>query len=328
MAHITLLIYENCSMSGVAGVIDAFDIANRWNRLVDTDSKNSDPLFTWDIVSLDGKAVSNGNKIVLNPSSSIHKIKTTDFILIPGFLPPFDFRGRLPEEIINWIKKWHKKNVLIGSTCTGTFFLAETGLLNNRSATTNWYFAKYFKESYPEVKLKPERMITEDSGLICTGATTSFLNLCIYLIEKFGSSRLAAYCSKSLLLDPSKHSQSPYMVFDFQKDHSDETVLKAQVIMEENFTQPISVEGLASDLGISLRHFIRRFKKATGDSPLLYLQRVRIEKKKKKLETTIEPVDEVTRLVGYEDSNSFRKLFKKHTGLSPKEYRVRFKRAG
>lgn len=326
MTHITLLAYENCSMSGITGVVDSFDIANKWNIAIDSTNKEKPPLFTWDIVSLDGKPVDSGNKIIINPTGSIHDIKSTDFVLIPGFLGPFNFRGKLPEEIIEWIKKWHKKEILVGSTCTGTFFLAETGLLDNKTATTNWLFANLFKKSYPRVNLKPEKMLTVDSGIICTGATTSFFNLCIYLIEKFGSAKLASYSSKSLLMDPARYSQAPYTIFQFQKDHSDQTILEAQTILEKNYRNQVSIDALASDLGISIRHFIRRFKKATGDSPLLYLQRIRIEDAKNKLETTVHSIDEITRMVGYEDVNSFRKLFKKHTALSPKEYRIKFAR--
>jgi transcriptional regulator GlxA family with amidase domain len=215
---------------------------------------------------------------------------------------------------------------MIGTTCTGAFFLAETGLLDGRVATTNWSFASYFQKLYPDVNLKPERILTEDNGIICSGATTSFLDLCLYIIEKFSSSKLANRCAKSLLIEPNRRSQSPYFIFDYQKNHGDEKVLVAQSYMEEKFTETISVEALASDLGISPRHFKRRFKSATGDSPLSYLQRIRIEAAKLQLETTRESIDEITWQVGYEDSNSFRKLFKKFTGLSPREYRDRFSR--
>ena len=169
-------------------------------------------------------------------------------------------------------------------------------------------------------------MLTEDNGILCTGASTAYLNLCLYLIERFGSAALADRCAKSLLIERHRTRQSPYFVFDFQKNHSDRKILKAQTLMEKKFTGSVSLEALASDLGISSRHFKRRFKKATGISPLAYLQRVRIEAAKTHLETTREPVNQITWQVGYEDSNSFRRLFKKYTGLSPRAYRERFTR--
>jgi transcriptional regulator GlxA family with amidase domain len=324
MAHITLLAYKNCSMAGISGLIDAFDIANKWQSVKKLENSDKKSLFDWDIVSVDGKQVECSNKILITPNASINQIKQTDIIIVPGFIAPLDFIGKIPEKIKDWIKKWNDKNIFICSTCTGSFFLAETGILNKKTATTNWLFADYFKKLYPEVTLKPELMLTTDKNIICTGATTSYFNLSLYLIEKFSSQNIASYCSKTLLIDPSKQSQSPYMIFEFQKNHCDEAVLKAQTFLEENYSKPVSIENLASELGISLRHFMRRFKKATGDTPLLYLQKIRIEDAKQKLESTKNSIDEITRLVGYEDVNSFRKLFKKITGLLPGEYRKKF----
>ncbi|MCP3953462.1 MAG: helix-turn-helix domain-containing protein [Desulfobacterales bacterium] len=277
-------------------------------------------------MTLDGEIIQGNGRVAIQPHASIQEVDATDCILLPGFLPPLEFVNNVPAELVTWIRDWHAKDTLIGTTCTGTFFLAETGLLDGKVATTNWSFARYFQKLYPSVQLKPERILTADGGLICSGATTSFLDLCLYIIEEFGSNELANRCSKSLLLEPNRHSQSPYIIFDCQKNHTDKKVLMAQTLMEEKFTETISVEALASDLGISPRHFKRRFKSATGDSPLSYLQRIRIEVAKKQLETTRETVDEITWQVGYEDSNSFRRLFRKYTGLSPREYRGRFTR--
>ncbi len=315
-----------CSLSGIFFSIDAFSIANRYAAIKEDPGKDTSPLFTWDIVTLDGQSVEGEGRVMIQPHCSIHDIQKTDFILIPGFLPPFDFRGRVTTELKEWLSKWHKKNTLIGAVCTGTFLLAETGMLNGKTATTNWIYAKTFRNAYPQIKLKADRILTEDGGILCSGATTSFQDMCLNLIERFGSEELAEICSKALLLNKARKSQSPFFVFSYQKDHADESVLKAQEMMEQKYIEPISVDGLASDLGISTRHFIRRFKAATGDSPLLYLQRIRIEAAKAKLEKTRESIDEITLKVGYENANSFRKLFRKNTGLSPKEYRMQFSR--
>lgn len=324
MAHITLLAYPGCSASGITGIIDALAMANLWEKAASL--KTNRPLFSWEIVSRDGRPVAASSEITLTPHRSIHGVDQTDCLILPGFLPPLAFMGRIPGDITAWVRRWHEKKVLIGTICTGTFFLAETGLLDQRTATTNWSFAGYFRKHYPRVRLTPEQMLTIDNGLICTGASTAYLELCLYLIEHFGSPALADRCAKSLLLDRHRTSQSPYFVFDFQKNHADGKVLKAQVFMEERYSHPISIETLATDLGISSRHFKRRFRQATGDSPLAYLQRVRIEAAKDRLETTREPVNRITWQVGYEDSNSFRRLFRKYTGLSPRAYRERFTR--
>ena len=325
MPHITLLAFKDCAASGVFGVIDAFGIANRYHPQLNRDADGAPTLFSWDIVSIDGKPVQGEGRVTITPHCSIDDVNATDVIMIPGFLSPLNFIGRVPKKLTEWIKRYHSNHVMICSTCTGTFFLAETGLLNGRTVTTNLKFSRYFQKLYPSVNLQPERILTEDSGFICSGATTSYMDLCVYLIEKFGFEDLAAICAKALLVEP-RRSQSPYFIFDYQKYHTDATIKKAQCFMEEKFTQPISVEELASDFGISQRHFMRRFKRATGDSPLRYLQRIRIEAAKEKLEKTMQSIDEITQQVGYEDTNSFRKLFKKYTGLSPRNYRNRFTR--
>lgn len=326
MAHITLLAATGCATSCITGVIDALSIANRWQALSGENGSHGQPLFHWDIVSRDGLTVEGENRVRIEPHRAMDDVTATDLILIPGFIAPAHVTHKPPAELITWIRDWHTRGATIAATCTGSFLLAETGLLDGKEATTNWVFARYFKKRYPNVRLLPERLFTKDDRLICTGATSAYMDLCMYLIKTFGSEELAATCAKGLLLDPNRSSQSPFFIFDYHKAHSDPTVLKAQALMETHYPHPLSMEALASELAISPRHFVRRFKTATGETPLAYLQRVRIEAAKQTLETTSEPIDVITRQVGYEDTNSFRKLFKKNTGLSPKEYRDRFTR--
>jgi transcriptional regulator GlxA family with amidase domain len=160
--------------------------------------------------------------------------------------------------------------------------------------------------------------------LICTGASTAIFNLALHLIRRFGGDALSTVCAKAFLVDPNRESQAPYAMFRSRKDHGDDKVLEAQQWMEENFARNISIDAVARQVGISPRHFKRRFRKATGATPLVYLQNVRIEAAKEKLETTQESVNEITYCIGYEDSSTFRRLFKREIGLSPREYRDKF----
>lgn len=324
MAKITLLAEHDCVASAIIGSVDALTIANLWWHFLKND--DADPLFETQIVTLDGKPVIASGGIILTPSRAIGDVENPDLILLPAFFPPFDMQNKRIKAICRWIRESYQRGREIACTCTGTFLLAETGLLNGRTATTNWLFADSFKRQYPKVNLRIERIFTEDSGLYCTGAATAFMNLCLHLIEKFGSSDLASRCAKALLVDTDRHTQSPYAIHDFRKNHADNQILKAQKWMGNNYESKFSIDAVAASVGISSRHFKRRFKTATGDTPLAYLQHLRIENAKRFLERTQDSVNEITWKVGYEDINSFRRLFIKHTGLSPKHYRNKFSR--
>jgi len=166
--------------------------------------------------------------------------------------------------------------------------------------------------------------MTEDEGLICTGAATAYFNFALTLIERYGSRALARCCAKVLLIDPNRTSQAPYCLDLEKKGHKDAAILKAQQFMEENYASIIAVDQVAVHVGISSRHFKRRFKKATSRTPLTYLQNLRIDQAKKKLESTIDSIEEITRHIGYENSSTFRRLFRQRVCLSPREYRDKF----
>ena len=230
-------------------------------------------------------------------------------------------------EISEWLIDRYRRKTNIAAMCTGTFMLAETGLLDGKIATTNWQFARRFQRRYPKVHLRMDRILTEEAGLICTGAATSMYNLGLHLIRTFGSEALASVCSKALLVDPNRESQSPYSIFSARKDHGDGSILEAQEWMEGHYADNITIDAIAREAGISPRHFKRRFRKATGESPLGYLQNLRMDAAKRRLETTLDNVNEITFQIGYEDSSTFRRLFKRYTGISPREYRDKFSRS-
>jgi transcriptional regulator GlxA family with amidase domain len=324
VAKISFIVADGCGFSGISGLIDSFMIANLWHTA--NIGKKTEALFETEILSPDGKAfcVSGGYKIT--PDGSFMDLEKTDLIVIPPFLPNVELLRENAKDLLDWITTRYAQGVSIVALCTGTFVLAETGLLDGRLATTNWIFARLFRRRYPKVLLKPERILTQDKGLICSGAVSAFYNLGLHIIETFGSPELASQCSKALLVDSSRVSQASYAIFNAYKGHGDDGILKAQQWMEAHLTENMSMENLAGQVGISPRHFIRRFKKATGESPLNFLQLMRIETAKKILETRPDTVDEITRFIGYENSSTFRKLFKKYTGLSPREYRNKFTR--
>ncbi len=322
MAMIVFWAGDGCLFSGISGLMDAFSIANLWHRAMDPEG--ADPLFETRVVTTDGKPARAYGGIEFKPAGDLSAVARPDFIIVPPYLPHVVPLPAKSDPLYDWIRHHYGRRTQVGTMCSGTFLLAETGLLDGRIATVNWHFARMFKERYPRVRLKPELIMSADEGLICTGATTAMFHLALYMINLFGSRELAAICSKVLLVDPSRHSQSPYMISDFKKNHGDAAVLTAQRQMEARFAENLQIDTLAGEAGLSPRHFKRRFKQATGEAPLGYLQKVRIEQAKQRLETTRDTMNEITWQIGYEDSSSFRRLFKRFTGLAPREYRDKF----
>ncbi|OGR25098.1 MAG: hypothetical protein A2277_05770 [Desulfobacterales bacterium RIFOXYA12_FULL_46_15] len=325
MVNIAFIVDNGCLFSGVSGLIDSFNIANRWHSANTGEWLN--PLFTTQILSQDGGAVKVSGGFQVMPEGSFQNFTKPDVVVVPPYLPNADFLPGISAPLLDWIVARYEQKTTIASVCTGSFVLGETGLLDDRRATTHWFFTKLFKRRYPKVLLEPDKVLTQDKGLICSGSVSAFYHLGLHLIENFGSSHLAAQCSKSLLVDPSKASQATYAMLNVHKSHGDKAILFAQEFIESKFADTIKMEALAKQVGISPRHFIRRFKKATDETPLRYLQQIRIEKAKNYLETTSVTVNEITQGIGYENSSSFRKLFKEATGLSPSEYRSRFARS-
>jgi len=324
MVKMTFLAIDGCLLSSITNLIDAFGIADRWRRALDETAGS--PLFETEIVSVDGDPVRADGNICIQPDRCMPEACNADMLFIPAFSDMSYIKAPPVARIQEWIVAQHRRGVPIATTCTGTFLLAEAGLLDGRVATTNWQYARMFQRNYPAVRLKIEQMITEADNLICTGAATAIFNLAIHLIRRYGGEPLAAICAKAVLVEPNRGSQAPYAIFRSTDNHGDKQVSAAQQWMAENYGQPISIDTVAHQVGISPRHFKRRFRKATGASPLVYLQKVRIQAAKEKLETTRESVNEITYRIGYEDSSTFRRLFKREVGVSPREYRDKFSR--
>ena len=208
--------------------------------------------------------------------------------------------------------------------CIGAFLLASTGLLNGKECSSHWKTAYEFREMFPDVKLVDGRIVTEQDGLYSSGGATSYWSLLLYLVEKYAGREIAITASKIYALEIDRKSQSPFIMFNGQKKHEDEPIRQAQEYIEENISEKISVEELALKYAIGRRHFERRFKKATNNTPAEYIQRVRIEAAKKHFENSRKNVNEVMYDVGYTDTKAFRTIFKKITGVSPIEYRNKY----
>ncbi|MDB5005191.1 MAG: AraC family transcriptional regulator [Mucilaginibacter sp.] len=254
---------------------------------------------------------------------NINDIQKADLILIPATVYDENL-FKENEELLNWIKEQYKKGAEIATMCSGAFLLASTGLLDGKTCSTHWVHAANFKRLFPKVDLLPDKLLTSEKGIYTNGGAYSFLNLVLFLVEKYFDRQTAIYCSKIFQIDMDRTSQSPFFIFQKQKNHGDELIDKAQTYIEENLSGKISFEELASKLAISRRNFDRRFIKATGNTPVEYLQRVKVEVAKSTLEKGRKSIFEVMNEVGYADDKAFREVFKKITGLSPLDYKARY----
>jgi transcriptional regulator GlxA family with amidase domain len=256
---------------------------------------------------------------------NIKDIKKTDLVIIPSV--SYD-KNILKENaaLITWIREQYKSGAEIASMCSGVFLLAATGLLDGKTCSTHWNMAPDFKRLFPNVNLQTDKLITAEKGIYTNGGGFSFLHLMLFLVEKYFDRKVAIFCSKIFQIDIERNSQSPFHIFKMQKNHGDELIGKAQTYIEENLNEKISFEELAEKLAISRRNFDRRFIKATGNTPVEYLQRVKVEVAKSTLEEGRKTIFEVMNEVGYSDDKAFREVFKKITGLSPLDYRSKYTR--
>jgi len=279
--------------------------------------------FDIEIVSLKGQPIRCGGNLIIQAHGSIDSVQETDLLIIPSIK---DIQETMKREgdVVPWIKKLYSRGAHVAAICTGTFVLAETGLLDNKIATTHWGFIESFRQRYPRVKLKPERLITESGDIFTSGGSNACFDISLYLVRKYCGNDVALKLAKAFLHDLDRISQAPWIEFQSQRSHSDNEIRSAQERIENQYVDSFDFDAVAQDFGMSRRTFERRFRSTTGDSPLKYLQRVRVEAAKRILENENKSFDEVTYAVGYEDPGFFRKIFTQISGISPKDYRIKW----
>lgn len=320
--HVTLLLADHCS---AASATMALEILRAANLFADA----GEPLFEVVVASYDGLPVPSLSGQALQAEVALEQVARTDLVLIPGFL--FTLREALPgfHRYCDWLRQQHAQGAVLAAMCTATFMLAEADLLGGTRATTHWAFAELFRRRYPDALLDERQILCEDNRLISSGGASAAVDLLLHLVRRFASLELAQLCSRYLLIDNVRSEQSSYVLWSMPKSHGDADILRVQNWLDEHFGQPLLIDELAGRFGFGVRNFKRRFKEATGYTPLAYLQTLRLEKAKQLLETTRMSLDSITFAVGYEDSNSFRRLFQQRVGLLPAAYRKKFQaRAG
>ncbi len=320
MKHVSILIPQgHFSLVNIEGTHQILSWVNEW--LQETGRR---PLFKLNLVGLSKTTIQSNGLFTINPELLVHDVTKTDLIILPAIHGDLQNNLKLNADLVPWLVKQYRNGAEIVSLCIGSFFLAATGLLNGKQCATHWRFANDFRKLFPEAKLMDDKIITEADGIYTSGGAYSFTNLLIYLIEKYAGREVAIVTAKTFMIDIERSSQSPFIMFVGQKAHQDQAVLEAQEYIEQNFQEKITVDELSDNLGVGRRTFERRFKKATSNTVVEYIQRVKIEAAKKQLESGRKTVNEVMYDVGYTDTKAFRDVFKKITGMSPVDYRNKY----
>jgi transcriptional regulator GlxA family with amidase domain len=319
MKTVSILILETSVPAAIVDPRYMFSAVNEFYK-----SSGHQPFFKIQLVGLTKEVKLNDGLFTVHPDILLKDVKKTDLIIIPAIGGDVKLAIKKNKDFLPWIVQQYKGGAEVASLCIGAFILASTGLLKGKECSTHWLFTNDFKEMFPDVKLVSDKTVTAQNGLYSSGGATSYWTLLLYLVEKYTSREMSIMASKFFLLDMGRNSQSPFVMFRGLKDHEDCEIIKAQEYIEKHYQAKLTVDELADKYGIGRRTFERRFKKATSNTVVEYMQRVKMEAAKKQLESGRKTVSEVMHDVGYTDTKAFRDVFKKVTGMSPVDYRAKY----
>lgn len=321
---VALLAFDGCHTAAIASLTDLLRIANMYAARNETG-----PLFDWRTVSPDGRSVRAMGGLELSVDGDLQNVSEPAIIFIPGIWYQDD--GELAKRVDGlwlacrrWLESAYAHGASLAATCSATFLLARTGLLDRRKATTSWWLEQTFRATFPRVRLHADELVTHDRRLWCGGAYTAYLNLGLRLVEEVASPAVARACARIMLIDANRAFQMPYAVIQTHVGHSDDLVWRAQTWMHARLMDGFRIQAVADALKVTERTLIRHFKRTLGETPGRYLQGLRVEAARWLLETTQLSLQQITERVGYADISSFRRLFERETRLSPREYRQRF----
>jgi len=321
-----LLVLDGCMLSSLSGPADALHIAQ---ILSDIRTPQGGPRFESVLFSARGaRTVRSESGIEIGGIRALAPDEALDLVLVPGIdhRRPRDILDRREEFApeLALLRDLHLRGTRLAATCSGTYLLAMTGLLDGRRATTSWWMAAAFRRHFPQVQLQEQALLVDDGDLITTGASTSVYQLVLRFIAQAGED-LAQQVGRMMLLDTERQSQAPYVSQAMLERPRHSLAEKITHFLDRELHNQISVSRLAQHCGTSERSLLRHFRQHYGQSPLNYIQRLRVERAKALLEATQLSFDEVVERCGYSDVPSFRKLFKRETSLTPADYRDRFR---
>lgn len=319
MKHISILVPESSVMQAIADPQYCFATVNRFMEMA-----GKEKVFDVELVGIKDTVKLNRGMFCVHAGKHINNVSSTQLIIIPALYGNLQHAIEMNKEFLPWIVNQYNQGAEVASLCLGAFLLASTGLLSGKKCSTHWGFTNLFREMFPEVDVQDGNIVTEENRIYSSGGANSYWNLLLHLVEKYTDRETAVLVSKYFAVDINRHSQSPFTIFTGQKTHHDEVVRKAQEFIEHNIKDRITIEQLAGNLAVGRRSLERRFKQATNNSVLEYIQRVKMEAAKRSIENSGKYINEVMFDVGYTDTKAFRTTFKKVTGVTPAEYRNRY----
>jgi len=323
MKHVSIIIYEDVLPTAVSTTAALLASAN------EAAVRKGQPVpFQIELVGVRLKSVQLNMPIRFYCSKTLSDEFDTDIVIIPPMgTDPAGIDSLLDknQELINWVKDKYDKEAELISLCTGTYFLAECGLLDGMPATSHWGAIEDLQQRYPLIDFKAEHVVTHSKAIITGGGGFSALNALLYFIETHCGKDIAVELSKYYALDYGRTSQNIFTIFSGRRQHNDDDIHKAQSYIEKKFESDISVEQIAREVNMSKRNFIRRFKTATSLSPIEFIQRIKVEAAKKAFESGETNIAAITYSVGYNDLKTFRAVFKRITGSTPVEYRNKYR---
>lgn len=319
MKHISILIPESAVLQAIADPQYLFAAANQFMSAI-----GKKPLFDVQLVGLKKEVKLNNGMFSVKTTVLAKDVKKTDLIIIPALFGDMKSAVAQNQKLITWIKEQYHKGTEVASLCVGAFLLASTGLLNGKNCSTHWDFQNEFRIMFPNVEVLDGSIITEEHRIYSSGGANSYWNLLLLLLEKYTDRPTAIFAAKYFAIDIDRESQCAFAMFKGQKNHSDELIKLAQEYIDKNFKEKITIDQLANLVSLGRRSFERRFKLATKNSVLEYINRVKIEFAKRNFEESCKNITEVMFEIGYSDAKAFRTIFKKFTSLTPVEYKHKY----
>lgn len=321
MKTIAIVIAENAVASSITDTLRLFDKANELLQ-----ARGRKKIFDVSLVGFSKEIFIGSRKLFFLADKTPNEITNADLIIIPALTGDVIKSTQLNRHYFPWLIKQYKQGTEVASYCIGAFILAATGLLKGKKCATHWMYSNEFRFYYPDVTLVDDKIITEQNGIYTSGGGTSYWNLLLFLLEKYTDREIVIAITKFFLLDIQRTSQASFMMFRGQKEHGDVQIKAIQEYIETNFREKFNVADIALKFSIVRRTLERRFKNATKNSIVEYIQRIKVEAAKKELEMGRKTINEIMWGIGYSDMKTFRDLFLKTTALTPNEYRNKYNR--